>query len=75
MTARQAMRTFAPLLLVWLALHAVLLAVLALVFGLAVVLRVLLGWLVHFGGFLLLAALGIGLVLGLRRPRDVSRAG
>jgi uncharacterized membrane protein len=69
MTAREAVRKFTPLLLVWLALHVVVLAVLA------VVLRVVLGWLVHFGGVILLAAFGIWFALRLGRARGVSRAG
>jgi hypothetical protein len=73
MMARGAVRKFTPLLLVWLALHVAVLAVLALVFGMASTVRVLLGWLLHFGGVILLAAFGIWLALRWSRARDVSR--
>jgi hypothetical protein len=74
-------KKFWPFLLVWLALHAVVLAVLAFGWGLAVVLRAVLGWLFHVAVFLILAVTGIWLAMRLwdvaksRWPGDQVPAG
>jgi hypothetical protein len=72
---REGLRKFTPLLLAWLAVHAIVLSILALAFGLAVVLRAVAGWLLHFGAIIVLAVLGIWLALRFGRAgRGVSRA-
>jgi hypothetical protein len=60
-------RAAAPFVLLWVAVHALLLAVIAAVWGLAVVIKTLLGWLVQFAMLAVLFLTGLWLVLRLVR--------
>ena len=69
-------RIAAPFVLAWLALHAAALALLALVWGLVVAAKVILGWLAHSLVFLILLVSGALLVLWLwkaAQPRRLPR--
>ena len=61
-------RKAAPFALLWLALHAAVLAIIAFAWGAAIVVKAVLGWLLHF---VLLAAMlltGVWLVTKLLKP-------
>ena len=78
MTARPAAwaRLAAPFVVVWLAVHVVLLAMLALAWGLVIAAKVVLGWLAHTFVFIILLASGVTLALWLwkaARPRRLPR--
>jgi hypothetical protein len=60
--AKAMARTLAPLLLLWLAVHAVLLLLIAVGFGLVVLLKAVIGWTAHLGAILLLAVGGAWLL-------------
>ena len=69
-------RAAAPFVLLWVAVHAVLLALIAAVWGLAIVIKALLSFLVHAAFWIVLALTGVWLVLRFASPAGgkVSRA-
>ena len=71
--AKALARKAAPFALLWLALHAAVLAIIAFAWGAAIMLKAVLGWLLHF---VLLAALlltGAWLVMKLLKPLQAPR--
>jgi len=70
-------RAAGPFILVWLALHMAVLAMLVLGWGLAVALKALLGWLLHALAFVIFVASGVALAVWLwkvaAQPRRLPR--
>ena len=69
-------RAAGPFLLVWLALHVAVLAMLVLGWGLAVALKALLGWVFHTLVFVVFLASGVALAVWLwkaAQPRRLPR--
>ena len=70
------MRLATPFVVVWLAVHAALLALLALAWGLVIAAKLVLGWMAHALVFVILLASGVTLALWLwkaARPRRLPR--
>jgi hypothetical protein len=69
-------RKASPFILAWLVLHAAVLAMLALGWGLAIALKAVLGWLFHTLAFVVLLAGGVALAVWLWKapqPRRLPR--
>lgn len=66
-------RMAAPFVLAWLAIHAAVLALLALVWGLVVAAKLVLGWLAHALVFMFLLASGALLVVWLWKAATARR--
>ena len=67
-------RAAAPFVLLWVAVHAVLLALIAAVWGLAVVIKALLAFVVHAAFWIILAMTGIWLALRVTRAAEDKSA-
>ena len=67
-------RKVAPFALLWLALHAAVLAIIVFTWGAAVVVKALLGWLLHFVVLAVLALASVWLAMRLWNSIDTRRA-
>ncbi|MDB5736114.1 MAG: hypothetical protein JWN16_2751 [Alphaproteobacteria bacterium] len=64
----------APFVLLWLALHAAVLALIVFAWGAAVLVKAMLGWLLHFAAFAMLVLTGAWLAMRLWKTLEIQRA-
>jgi hypothetical protein len=67
-------RKATPFVLLWLALHAAVLAIIVFVWGAAVVVKAMLGWLLHIAAFAMLVLTGAWLAMRLWKTLETRRA-